>query len=63
MVAFLIVLIVLQGLGILFKLYYLIASIADEGSNELTAYCLFSVAFSILFEVGFAICLGVLAWV
>lgn len=58
MIAFLIVLIVLQGLGIGYKLCYLIASIYREESDQMTKYAFYSIFFSILFEVGFAICLS-----
>lgn len=60
MIPFLIVLLVLQGLGILFKMFYIVGSFLEDTANELSAYCLFTIAFNILFEVGFAICLGVL---
>lgn len=61
MIVFLIILLVLQGIGILFKALYIVGSFVQEDANDLTAYCLFTITFSILFEVGFAICLGVIA--
>ena len=57
---FLIILLVLQGIGILFKAFYIIGSFYEEEADNLSAYCLFSIWYSIAFEVGFAICLGVL---
>ncbi len=58
MKAFFIILIVLQGLGIGYKLFYLITSIYREESDQMTKYAFYSIIFSILFEVGFAICLS-----
>lgn len=53
MIAFIIVLLVLQGLGLLFKLVYLMVSIGTERTDKLSGYCMLTVLFSALFEVGF----------
>lgn len=58
MFVFLIILLVLQGLGIFYKITYVISSFIEDKVNSLTKYCLFTCVFSILFEIGFAIALG-----
>ena len=60
MIPFLIILLALQGFGIIFKLFYIIGSFVSEEANDLTAYCMYSVTFSIIFEIGFAICLAMM---